>query len=224
MRNISYGELLDNIGCGLVIFLEDDFTIPPTFNLSLVLYRSVRLNNVFFGKLYDALQQIDITFADDLKKFLYKEIVGVLISPFLILLILMLLYVLLKAVSLSTTVLYYLLVLSLLIVFGYLVYILALLIQVKQHKFKVTTAQVINTQEGCKGYGKWGTYKPYTIYFSGQTKFDIPEGNNYKWSKLYCMTAKSVYNSTNIGDNFCVAILNKRIFAAYNMKLFEFKE
>ena len=69
MRNISYGELLDNIGCGLVIFLEDDFTIPPTFNLNLVLYRSVRLNNVFFGKLYDALHQIDITFADDLKKF-----------------------------------------------------------------------------------------------------------------------------------------------------------
>ncbi len=69
MRNISYGELLDNIGCGLVIFLEDDFTMPPTFNLNLVLYRSVRLNNVFFGKLYDLLHQIDITFADNLKRF-----------------------------------------------------------------------------------------------------------------------------------------------------------
>ena len=69
MRNISYGELLDNIGCGLVVFLEDDFTIPPTFNLNLVLYRSVRLNKVFFGKLYDSLHQIDMTFADDLKNF-----------------------------------------------------------------------------------------------------------------------------------------------------------
>ena len=69
MRNISYGELLDNIGCGLVVFLEDDFTIPTTFNLNLVLYRSVRLNNVFFGKLYDSLHEIDITFADDLRSF-----------------------------------------------------------------------------------------------------------------------------------------------------------
>lgn len=69
MRNISYGELLDNIGCGLVVFLEDDFTIPTTFNLNLVLYRSVRLNNVFFGRLYDSLHKIDMTFADDLRSF-----------------------------------------------------------------------------------------------------------------------------------------------------------
>ena len=69
MRNISYGELLDNIGCGLVVFLEDDFTIPTTFNLNLVLYRSVRLNSVFFGRLYDSLHEIDITFADDLRSF-----------------------------------------------------------------------------------------------------------------------------------------------------------
>lgn len=69
MRNISYGELLENIGCGLVIFLEDDFTMPPTFKLNSVLYRSVRLNNEFLEKLYDALCQLDKTFADDFKKF-----------------------------------------------------------------------------------------------------------------------------------------------------------
>ena len=56
MRNISYGELLENIGCGLVIFLEDDFTMPPTFKLNSVLYRSVRLNNEFLEKLYDAVK------------------------------------------------------------------------------------------------------------------------------------------------------------------------
>ena len=69
MRNISYGELLNNIGCDLIIFLEDDFTIPSKFDLNLVLYRSVRISDVYFAKLYDALCENDLSFANILRKF-----------------------------------------------------------------------------------------------------------------------------------------------------------
>ena len=66
---------------------------------------------------------------------------------------------------------------------------------------------------------------PHNLNFKCYGIYTIPSGENYAWSKMHNMKDKSVFNSTNIGDEFyLVSFDNKRISLAYNAKLFEFKE
>ncbi|MBR3968570.1 MAG: hypothetical protein IKJ93_03165 [Clostridia bacterium] len=63
--------------------------------------------------------------------------------------------------------------------------------------------------------------KPYRLSFNSYNKYLIPKGKNYRWSDMYCMDDKGVYNYSTIGDEFYLAVIDNKIAFAYNKKLFE---
>ena len=68
-------------------------------------------------------------------------------------------------------------------------------------------------------------YKLYKLQFGRYGKFAIQVRRNYKWSSLYPLSDKELFNSSEINDEFLLVSLNgKRIDRAYNLKLFDFKE
>ncbi len=63
--------------------------------------------------------------------------------------------------------------------------------------------------------------KPYKLHFATYGVYYIPENENYKWSKMYNMDDKGVFDSSSAGDEFYLFIINKDIFIAYNKKMFD---
>ena len=65
----------------------------------------------------------------------------------------------------------------------------------------------------------------YHLHFSGYGKYTIPL-ENYKWSSMFSMSNKGVYNYSECDDEFYL-VLSKphtgKILMAYNTKLFEMK-
>ena len=52
------------------------------------------------------------------------------------------------------------------------------------------------------------------------------ECNNYKWSKMYAMSDRGIYNYSQLDDEFYLVLSNNKkpqILLIYNKKLFEFK-
>lgn len=105
-----------------------------------------------------------------------------------------------------------------------LLYTLILLFMVRKNRFQVTIDTLI-TCEDKESLSDLYVQKQYKLLFASCGKYAIPTGNNYKWSKLYCMTDTGVYNYSIPGDKFYLVKMSKKtIFLAYNTKLFEFKE
>ena len=66
--------------------------------------------------------------------------------------------------------------------------------------------------------------KPYRLNFNSYGKYLVPKGKNYKWSNLYCMDDKGVYNYSVVGDEFYLAVIDNKITLAYNKKHFELQD
>lgn len=65
----------------------------------------------------------------------------------------------------------------------------------------------------------------YNLNFKCYGWYIIPNGENYSWSKMHNMMGKSVYNSSNVGDEFYIVSFDKKKIAlVYNTKFFEFKD
>ncbi len=65
-------------------------------------------------------------------------------------------------------------------------------------------------------------FKPFVLQFSSYDKFSIPRGKNYVWSDLFCMSDKDIYNSSVLGDEFYLAVIeHKTVVMVYNTKRFE---
>lgn len=67
-------------------------------------------------------------------------------------------------------------------------------------------------------------YRPYCLYFAAYGRYVIPQGKNYKWSEMFCMDNRGVYNYSKIREDFYLAVKGKKIILAYNTRLFEMKE
>ena len=66
---------------------------------------------------------------------------------------------------------------------------------------------------------------PHNLNFKCYGWYRIPYGENYSWSSKHNMMESSVYNCSNIGDEFYIVSFNKKKIAlVYNTKLFEFKD
>ena len=99
---------------------------------------------------------------------------------------------------------------------------------INQNKFTVVTDQLLETTEGrlsaiglMQGYLWW---KPHTLRFAAHGEYYIGRGKQYKWSKLYDLSARDVFNSSHPGDTFILIMRGKKILMAYNTRLFEAAE
>lgn len=99
---------------------------------------------------------------------------------------------------------------------------------INQNKFTVVTDQLVETTEGrlsaiglMQGYLWW---KPHTLRFAAHGEYYIGRGKQYKWSKLYDLSARDVFNSSHPGDTFILIMRGKKILMAYNTRLFEVAE
>ena len=73
--------------------------------------------------------------------------------------------------------------------------------------------------------GLYTSNRLYTLCFSSNTKYEIHSGKHYKWSNLYAMSDKRVYDSSNINDDFYLINVGKRKnILGYNKKMFEYRE
>lgn len=97
-------------------------------------------------------------------------------------------------------------------------------------KDEVIGTDHMNRLEMTAYYYFWGIWfllakAPYHLNFKCYGSYIIPFGENYAWSKMHNMMESSVYNSSNIGDEFyIISFDNKRIALVYNTKFFEFKD
>lgn len=69
MRDITYREILENIECGLVIFLEDDFVYPQSVEMDEILCRMIRMDTGLHAKMVDMLSGINSRFGEAIKRF-----------------------------------------------------------------------------------------------------------------------------------------------------------
>lgn len=97
---------------------------------------------------------------------------------------------------------------------------------VQNNKFQIVKDRLINSKSGVGPVPSTTItfYQPYKLYFSAnKRKYNIPSGKNYKWSKEFCMQDYNVFNSSTIGDEFYLVIINnKTIASVYNTKFFDF--
>lgn len=104
-----------------------------------------------------------------------------------------------------------------------------ILYKVYKNKFYITSSTLVTSykKQGWRSTGLTGTLlfrKPYSLQFETYGQYFIPEGKNYKWSKIHCMDDVSVYNYAVSGDEYYLVIMNNQILYAYNKKLFELEK
>ena len=67
--------------------------------------------------------------------------------------------------------------------------------------------------------------RPYTLVFAVSGKYRISPQKNYKWSNVFAMWDKKVFDHTDLNDDFYVINVGRfKNIVAYNKKMFEYKE
>ena len=130
--------------------------------------------------------------------------------------------------SISTPITIISIVVLLLTVF-FLIKPLKLFFDVNKKDFQITTDKLSHSSEMSMSdimiFSNWwliySLSKPYRLNFNSYGKYLVPKGKNYRWSNLYCMDDKGVYNYSVVGDEFYLAVIDNQILLAYNKKLFE---
>lgn len=92
----------------------------------------------------------------------------------------------------------------------------------KINRLKVVVDHLADLKE--TGYAtRYGWAEEYQLFFKRFGKYIIPKAN-YKWSKIFSMNDRGVYNYSNPDDSFYLAIIgDKQIGMAYNAKLFKYE-
>lgn len=102
-----------------------------------------------------------------------------------------------------------------------------IIFSVQKDKYQIVKDRLINLQSGSGNIPSTSVtfYRPYRLYFSiKKRKYNIPSGKNYRWSKDFCMYDYNVFNSSTVGDEFYLIIINNKVIYAYNSKFFELQE
>lgn len=108
----------------------------------------------------------------------------------------------------------------LLIVTVCFVYIFILHTKIKKEEFKIRKDVLTEKRDYKPGGTMWHAYRPYRLTFC-HGRFDIPAQLNYKWSSIYSMSEKEIYDASSIGDSFTLIEINRHILVVYNDKHFD---
>jgi len=100
---------------------------------------------------------------------------------------------------------------------------------IKLHKAFRNTDYIVKDKMASKEIRRYNRVRNrgyYRLYFLNYGAYMVPD-ENYRWSELFSMLPKGVYDSSDYGDEFYL-VLSKRdkgeIIFAYNTKMFHFEE
>ena len=166
---------------------------------------------------------------NDLKEHFLREIPGIILSPFLIVfgfyLFKFIFCTLLKFNEKSLIIFSTIYFLFCSIIFFYNIYtVISSLFLISKNKYEITvdwTTDKLPYRHSIyigsidSGY----LFRPYTLVFAKSGKYRISPNENYKWSDLFAMRDKNVYESTSLGDEFYVVSVGERKnIIGYNKK------
>lgn len=98
------------------------------------------------------------------------------------------------------------------------------LVQIKNEKFIIASDWVIEKKPRIYG-SKTTITKPYRLIFANSGTYSIPYGKNYTWSCLRVTSDKTLYDYTEINDEFYIISTKvQKNIAAYNKKHFELEQ
>ncbi len=159
----------------------------------------------------------------DLIQYLNQEILAIIIGFPLLWLIAAISNIAMKALfSISNRLFVVLTLILILCEILSIIYTLIMYIKIKKTKFILKNDTLIQKRDFKNGGTKWHSYRPYRLFFSNN-HFDIPAQVHYKWSNIYSMNEKEIFNTSNIGDDFTLVEFNKKIMAIYNHNFFTIK-
>lgn len=93
----------------------------------------------------------------------------------------------------------------------------------KNGNFTITSDRVVEKKQAVAGK-KIRDSQPYRLIFAKSGEYNIPYGMNYQWSDLFATSAKTLYEYTEINEEFYVISLGeKKNIVAYRKKHFELK-
>jgi hypothetical protein len=156
----------------------------------------------------------------DLIQYLHQETLGVIIGfPSLWLIIAMSNIAIKNLFSIGNKIFE---AITLILIFSLIIsitYIGIMYVKINKREFTLKNDTLIEKRNFKQGGTKWHSYRPYRLSFTCN-HFDIPAQLSYKWSNIYSMNEKEVYNTSSIGDNFTLVEFNKKVIAVYNHKFF----
>ena len=105
-----------------------------------------------------------------------------------------------------------------------LIIIIIDLISIKNKKIEISSDWVVDKKE--KIYGsRVSSPKPYRLIFANSGTYNIPYGENYRWSSLFSTSDKVLSEHTDINDEFYVISIGKqKHIISCNNKHFHLKE
>ncbi len=166
----------------------------------------------------------------DILPLLLGDIAGSVVAYIFLLLIGTFVILFLRSINVTVKIGFILLILLIVLTTAFLLcltYLLILIYKVHKLGFIIKTDTLVGKKEGGghPGTTGWTGYRPYALNFAVCHKFNIPAKMNYKWSLLYSMDEKGIFNSSNLNDQFILVSLNgKKIIMAYNLKMFDFQK
>lgn len=108
------------------------------------------------------------------------------------------------------------------------------LLKTNKGEYEIKTDKLLYSEKKDPGYLKAERYgmafaymlsKPYRLYFTSYDEYQIPKGDNYKWSQMYSMSSEGVFNCAIDGDEYYLVVIdNKKAILAYNTKHFELRD
>lgn len=163
----------------------------------------------------------------DILSILLGDIAVIAIAYIILLALSILLALFLSGINVTIKIGFVLFILLTIVLLLSMIYTFILIYKTHKYQFTLKTDILISKKEGGGNPGTtgWSGYKPYILNFNKNTKYHIPAKVNYKWSSLYSMDEKGVFNYSNPDDKFLLVILTgKKIIMAYNLNLFDYKK
>ena len=153
------------------------------------------------------------------------------------LLLIILITPLANAVILNAVLIFYNPVYSFKITFSIIFYIICFLlgsydlitiiigiIAIKKQNFEIVSDWVIEKKQRIYG-SRISRPKPYRLIFANSGTYNIPYGENYRWSSLFAISDKLLYELTDINDDFYIINIGKqKNIISYNKKHFEIEK
>ena len=98
------------------------------------------------------------------------------------------------------------------------------MISIKKENYTITSDWVVDKKER-KYHTRVSAAKPYRLIFAKSGTYNIPYGENYRWAKLFVTSDKTLYEYTDVNDDFyIISVRKQKNIIAYNKKHFDFED
>ena len=92
--------------------------------------------------------------------------------------------------------------------------------KIKKKEYIIRNDHLLQKKDCRQGSTVHFSYRPHRLYFA-KGYFDLPVCISYKWSSIYSMNEREIYDSSSVGDTFILVELKGKILSVYNEKFFK---